>query len=76
MKMNTVDAVKLVLEVILGDHYLKTYFGMRFKDLHIPTPFDDSVHDFAAFRNSIVDEKLEKSTKDKPLLHVDRTIYL
>ena len=76
MKMTTVDAVKLILETIYTDHYLKTYFGMRFCDLHIARPLDDSVKDFAEFRNSIVDEKIEKSTKDKPLKSVERTIYL
>ena len=76
MKMQTVDAVKLILETIYTDHYLKTYFGMRFCDLHIAQPIDDSVKDFAEFRNSIINEKLEKSTDKEPLKSVERTIYL
>lgn len=76
MRMSTVDAIKLIIETIYQDHYLKTYFGMRFKDLHIPRPILDSIKDFAEFRNSIIEEKLEKSTKENPLKSVERTIYL
>ena len=76
MKLTTIDAIKLIIETIYLDHYLKTYFGMRFKDLHISTPIENSIKDFAEFRKSIIDEKIEKSTKDKPLKEVERTIYL
>lgn len=76
MKMSTVDAIKLIIETIYQDHYLKTYFGMRFKDLHIPEPILKSIKDFAEFRNSIVDERIQKSTNENPLKSVERTIYL
>ena len=57
MKMKTVDALKLIIETIYQDHYLKTYFGMRFKDLHIPQPILKSIEDFAQFRNGIIEER-------------------
>ena len=76
MKMTTVDALNLIIETIYQDHYLKTYFGMRFKDLHIPRPILDSMKDFSEFRKSIIDEKIQKSTKNNPLKTVERTIYL
>ena len=57
MRMKTIDSIKLLIEIIYQDHYLKTYVGMRFKDLHIPQPIAKTVEDFAQFRNSIVDER-------------------
>ncbi len=76
MNMKTVDNLKLILEIIYGDHYLKTYFSLRFKDLKIEQPIDKMVTDFAQFRNGIVKEKVEKSTPKEPLLSVTRTIDL
>lgn len=80
MKMNTVDNLKLILEIIYGDHYLKTYFGLRFKDLKIGQPIDQMVKDFAQFRNSIVQEKVdagtEKDGKTPKITQVTRTITL
>ncbi len=79
MKMATVDNMKLVIELIYGDHYLKTYIGMRFLDLHIKQPIDKMVKDFAEFRNSIVEEKvkagIDKDGKPK-IKSVTRTIDL
>ena len=57
MRMKTIDSIKLLIEIIYQDHYLKTYVGMRFKDLHIPQPIAKTVEDFAQFRNGIVDER-------------------
>jgi len=76
MQMTTVDAIKLILEYIQGDLYLKWYFEKLFDTLHLQTPIANSVQDFAAFRKSIIDEKIKESTEKKPLKHVDRTIYL
>jgi len=64
MKMQTIDSIKLLIEIIYGDHYLKTYVGMRFNDLHIPQPIAKTVEDFAQFRNGIVKER-ESAGKDK-----------
>lgn len=79
MKMSTVDALKLIIETIWQDHYLKTYFSLRFKDLHIMVPIDKTVQDFAQFRNGIVEEKLkagiDKDGKPK-IKEVTRTIEL
>lgn len=74
--MKTVDNIKLILEIIYGDHYLKTYFSLRFKDLHIGQPIDKMVTDFAQFRNDIIKERVEKSTPKEPLLNVTRVIDL
>ena len=74
--MATIDNIKLMLEVIYQDHYLKTYFTTRFSDLKIQQPLDKMVVDFAKFRNDIVKEKVEKDTKENPLLEVTRTIDL
>jgi len=74
--MTTVDAIKLILEYIQGDLYLKWYFEKLFDTLHLQTPIANSVQDFAAFRKSIIDEKIKESTEKKPLKQVDRTIYL
>ena len=74
--MKTVDNNKLILEIIYGDHYLKTYFSLRFKDLHIGQPIDKMVTDFAQFRNDIIKERVEKSTPKEPLLNVTRVIDL
>lgn len=76
MKIATIDNIKLLLEVILQDYYLKTHFALRFSDLKIQQPFETMVSDFAKFRNSIKDEKKEKDTKENPLLEVTRTIDL
>jgi len=76
MQMTTVDAIKLILEYIQGDLYLKWYFEKLFDTLHLQTPIANSVQDFAAFRKSIIDEKIKESTEKKPLKQVDRTIYL
>jgi len=76
MNMKTVDNIKLILEIIYGDHYLKTYFSLRFKDLHIGQPIDKMVTDFAQFRNDIIKERVEKSTPKEPLLNVTRVIDL
>ena len=76
MQMTTVDAIKLILEYIQGDLYLKWYFEKLFDTLHLQTPIANSVQDFAAFRKSIIDEKIKESTDKKPLKQVDRTIYL
>ena len=57
MKMATIDSMKLIIEIIYQDHYLKTYFGMRFKDLHIPQPIAKSIEDLAQFRNGLVEER-------------------
>jgi len=80
MKMATIDGVKLVLEMIFGDHYLKTYFSLRFKDLHIGQPIDQMVTDFAQFRNGITKEKVdagtEKDGKTPKITEVTRTITL
>ena len=79
MNMKTVDNLKLILEIIYGDHYLKTYFSLRFKDLHIGQPIDKMVQDFAAFRNSLVKEKVDAG-KDKEgkskLITATRTITM
>ena len=64
MRMKTIGAVKLIIETIYQDHYLKTYFGMRFKDLHIPQPIAKSIEDFAQFRNGILRER-EAGGKNK-----------
>ena len=80
MKMATIDGVKLILEMIFGDHYLKTYMSLRFKDLHIGQPIAEMVSDFAQFRNSIVKEKVdagkEKDGKTPKITEVQRTITL
>ena len=76
MNMKTIDNIKLILEIIYGDHYLKTYFSLRFKDLHIGQPIDKMVTDFAQFRNDIIKERVEKSTPKEPLLNVTRVIDL
>lgn len=77
MKMSTVDALKLIIETIWQDHYLKTYFSLRFSDLHIAIPIDKTIQDFAQFRNSILEEKLkagiDKDGKPK-IKYVTRTI--
>ena len=63
MKMKTIDSIKLLIEIIYQDHYLKTYVGMRFKDLHIPQPIAKTVEDFAQFRNSIVKTKPQRTQR-------------
>ena len=65
MNMKTVDNLKLILEIIYGDHYLKTYFSLRFKDLHIGQPIDKMVTDFAQFRNGLVKEKVDAGVDKK-----------
>jgi len=60
MKMATCDNLKLVIEIIYGDHYLKTYFAQRFKELHIKQPIAKMVEDFAKFRNGLRDEMVDK----------------
>ena len=79
MNIKTIDAMKLIIETIYQDHYLKTYFGMRFKDLHIPQPIARSIEDLAQFRNGIVDER-NAAGKNKDgtykLTQVTRTISL
>jgi hypothetical protein len=51
MNIKTVDSIKLMLEIVYGDPYLKWYFTTQFTNLHLPQPLDDTVKDFCAFRN-------------------------
>ena len=79
MKMATIDSIKLLIEYIWGDHYLKTCFSLMFKDLHVGQPIAQMVSDFAEFRNSIVKEKVDagKDKDGKPkITEVTRTITL
>jgi hypothetical protein len=76
MKIETVDNLKFLLETIYGDHYLKLYFTQRFMDMHLKQNLDDTVKDFALFRNSIVDEKIAAKNSNTPLLSVTRLITL
>jgi hypothetical protein len=76
MKIETVDNLKFLLETIYGDHYLKTYFTLRFTDMHLKQTLEDTVKDFALFRNSIIDEKIAAKNTNTPLLSVTRLITL
>jgi hypothetical protein len=76
MKIQTIDNLKFLLETIYGDHYLKTYFNLRWTDMHLKQNLDDTVKDFALFRNSIVDEKIAAKNSNTPLLSVTRLITL
>jgi hypothetical protein len=76
MNIKTVDSIKLMLEIVYGDPYLKWYFTTQFTNLHLPQPLDDTVKDFCAFRNDIKDEQIKAVAAKTPILAVTRLITL